>query len=147
LQEDLTGRVRTTLLILLAAAGFLLVIAGANVSNLLLVRSGARRRELALRLALGASRWRVARQVLVESLVLCVAGAAVGVLLAHWGVQALLAIDPGNLPRADDVGVSWGVLAFALLLSVLVATILGLVITLHQDARDLRGQLDRKSVV
>lgn len=137
----LTGRVRNTLLILLGAAGFLLVIAGANVSNLLLVRSGARRRELALRFALGASRWRVARQVLIESLVLSIAGAAVGVLLAHWGMQALLSINPGNLPRTDEVGVSWGVLGFAVLLSITIAMILGLIVTLHNDARDLRGQL------
>ncbi|HEX6308275.1 MAG TPA: ABC transporter permease [Longimicrobiales bacterium] len=141
LQEDLTGRVRGTLLILLGAAGFLLVIAGANVSNLLLVRSGARGRELAVRLALGASRWRLARQVLTESLVLCIAGAAAGVLLARWGVQALLAINPGNLPRTNEVGVSWSVLGFAVLLSIGIATVLGVITTLHQNVRDLRAQL------
>jgi putative ABC transport system permease protein len=91
LLEQLTQSARTPLLILLGAASFLLVIACANVSNLQLVRAGSRRRELSVRLALGAGRWRVARQLLAESVVLCIAGGLLGIVLAYWGVRALLA--------------------------------------------------------
>ncbi|HUF49573.1 MAG TPA: ABC transporter permease [Longimicrobiales bacterium] len=141
LQQDVTGRVRSTLLILLGAAGFLLVIACANVSNLLLVRAGSRRREMAVRLAIGAGRWRVARQLLTESVVLCLAGAAAGVVLAYWGVHSLLALDPGNLPRAGEVGVNWIVLAFAVLVALAIAAVLALITVLRQNVRDLRGAL------
>ena len=125
LREQLVGGSRPTLLVLLGASAFLLLIACANVVNLLVARAAVREGELAVRLALGAGRWRIAQQFLAESLVLAVLGGVLGVLLAALGVRALLALEPGDLPRVAEVGIDWRALAFALGLSVFVAALLG----------------------
>jgi predicted permease len=139
--EQLVGSVRPALSVLLGAAGVLLLVACVNVVNLLLARALSRDRETALRLALGARPGRLARQFLAESLVLSLTGAALGVLLAVAGVPALLAVEPGRLPRAENVGVDWPVLAFALAAAVLVAVAIGLVPAIRAARRDAREAL------
>jgi predicted permease len=141
LREQMVGRVRPALLILLGASAVLLLIACANVVSLLLARAASRQGELALRLALGAGRGRLARQFLVETSVLSLAGGALGVVLATIGVRALLALEPGNLPRAGEVGVSWTVLAFALGVALVSAVGMGLLTALRSTRGDLRDAL------
>ncbi len=141
LQEDLTGRARPALLILLGAVGFLLLIACSNVMNLLLAQAAARSRELAIRTALGAGRRRVLRQFLTEALLLALSGGALGVLAAMWGVRALLAIAPSDLPRLGDVAVNLPVLFFALGVSLLVAGALGVFTALRAASGDLQRLL------
>src|SRR5262249_54714461 len=111
LTEKVVGQVRPALLVLLGAVGLVLLIACANVAHMLLAPPTARRRRVALRAALGASRGRLIRQFLVESLLLAVLGGGAGMLIGLWGVDAILALDPGNLPRVDSVGVDARVLA------------------------------------
>jgi len=138
-QDRMTRNVRPTLYLLIAAAALLFIITCANVSNLLLARAATRQRELAVRLAIGAGRMHIVRQLLCESLVLCVAGGFVGVLIAYGSVHGLIAIDPGNLPRVNEIVVDWAVLAFAFAVSVLSAFLLGAVTTLRIGRRDLRS--------
>ncbi len=125
LQNSITGNARAPLLILLGAVGFLLLVACANVANLLLAQASARERELAIRSALGAARGRLIRQFLTEALLLSLVGGALGLLAAFWGVAGLVALAPANLPRLDDVSISTPVLAFTFLLSTAVAAGLG----------------------
>jgi len=126
LQDSLTGSVRPALLILMGAAGFLLLVACANVANLFLLRTAEREHELAIRAALGASRGRLVRQFLTETLLISTVGGTLGVLIAFWGVDALLALAPTNLPRLDSVSISLPVLLFALGLTLLSAIGLGM---------------------
>ncbi len=142
LQDSVTGTVRSPLLILLGAVGFLLLVACANVANLLLAQASVRERELSIRIALGAARGRLIRQFLSEALLLSLIGGILGVLAALWGVAGLVALAPEQLPRLDSVSVSLPVLAFALLLSAAVATGLGA----FTAARATRGDL-RKGLV
>jgi predicted permease len=125
LQDSITGKARSPLLVLLGAVGFLLLVACANVANLLLAQASVRERELAIRSALGAARGRLIRQFLSEAFLLALVGGGLGVLGAFWGVRGLVALAPENLPRLDSVSISIPVLAFALLLSTAVATGLG----------------------
>ena len=123
LLEQTVGQIRRPLLVLFAAAGFVLLIACANIANLLLIRSTVRARELSIRLALGAGQWRLVRQILVESLVLTCAGAALGVGLAWWGVSALGRLMPPTfyMPRLDEISVDPWVLLFAVTLTIGIA--------------------------
>jgi putative ABC transport system permease protein len=125
--RDLVAGVRQAVLALMGAVVFVLLIACANVANLLLARSGARERDLAVRAALGAGRGRLIRQLLIESLSLAVAGAAVGLLLAYLGVRWLLTLRPDDLPRLDSVGLDPTVLGFAALATMISAVVFGLV--------------------
>jgi predicted permease len=124
--ESIVGRVRTGLLVLLGAVALVLLIACVNVANLLLVRATGRARELAVRAALGAGRARIVRLMLTESLLLAVVGGALGVLAAWWGVKALVALSGEFLPRALDVRMDGGVLAFAIAVSLLTGLVFGL---------------------
>ena len=119
--EQAAARVRRPLLILLGAVAFVLAIAAANVTSLVIGRVHARERELAVRSALGAARGRLARQLVTENLVLCLLGMAVGLTLAFWGTKVVLLLVPGSLPRADDVGFDWRVLSVAGLLALIAA--------------------------
>jgi predicted permease len=141
LREQLTATSRATVLTLFAAAILLLLIACLNVSNLLLARVATRRREMAVRLAIGAGRFRIARQLLAEALVLCVAGGAAGLVIALGGVRALAALQPGNLPRIDNVAVNWTVMAFAFGVSLLAALMLTMAATLRTGDRELKSEL------
>jgi predicted permease len=125
LHDQIVGRVRQRLLVLLGAVGFLLLVACANVVNLLLTRASTRQRELAVRAALGASRVRLLTPFLSESFVLTTAGGLLGVLVAFVGVRGLLQMEPGGLPRLDEITVSWPVLAFAFAVSAGTALLLG----------------------
>jgi putative ABC transport system permease protein len=126
LKQDVVGDVGKTLWVLMGAIGVVLLMACANVANLLLVRADARRQEFAIRAALGAVWTRVARQLLVESLTLAVLGGALGVLLAYVGLQILAAIGPSNLPRLSEVSIDSIVLVFALTISLLSGLLFGL---------------------
>lgn len=141
LRQQMVGSARPALLILLGAVGLLLLVACANVANLLLAQAAGRERELAVRVALGASRGRLARQFVAETLLLSLGGSLVGLPVAIWGVQALLALEPGRLPRSGDVGVHLAVLGFAAGLAVATAIILGLVTALRASAGDVHESL------
>jgi putative ABC transport system permease protein len=141
LREQLVGNVRPALLVLLAASGFLLLIGCANVVNLLVARMTARQGELALRLALGAGRGRLVRQFLAEALVLSLGGGLLGVVIGLGGVRVLLSLEPGHLPRVNEVGVHWPVLLFALAVSVACAFVLGLLTAWRATRGDIRETL------
>lgn len=127
LEERLVGSVRSILLMLLGAVGFVLLIACVNVSNLLLARSAGRTREFALRAALGAGQFRLLRQSLTESLILALTGGVLGLLLAAWGTRAALGVLPTTLPRTEEIGVDSRVLLFTLAISLLTGILSGLV--------------------
>ena len=137
LREDLVGDIRGALLVLLGAVGFVLLIACANVANLLLARSAARRREFAIRSALGAGRARLVRQVLSEGLLLAIAGAACGLLLARGLVAVALARVAGDLPAHSVVGMDWTVLAFTLGLSLVASVIFAAAPALQTTRHDV----------
>ncbi len=143
-REQLVATSRPALLVLMGAVGFLLLIVCANIANLLLARLSGRRRELAIRASLGASRWDLVRPVLTESLVLSLAGGAFGVALAFFALRVLTALD-GRLPRLEQVHVDGGVLAFTALTSVFVAVAVGLVPALQATRGDLRAHLTESS--
>jgi putative ABC transport system permease protein len=145
LSEQMTGEVRPALLVLLGAVALVLLIACANVANLLLVRGAEREREFAIRAAIGAARRRLVQQMLTESLVLALAGGLAGVLLASWGVDLIRSLGPANVPRLDQVGIDGRVLAFALALSALTATVFGLLPALHFSKPDLQRSLKEGS--
>ena len=126
LKEDVVGDVEPFLWVLLGAVGFVLLIACVNVANLQLARSSARGREFAIRAALGAGQSRVVRQLLTESVLLGLAGGAIGLLLAGWGTRAAIRILPETLPRAQGVGLDGRVLLFTALVSILAGVIFGL---------------------
>jgi putative ABC transport system permease protein len=139
LKEDIVGPVRTALLVLQAAVGFILLIACANLANLLIARADARMREYAVRAALGASRWHLLRQLVTEGLLLSTAGAAAGVALGWGGLSLLISVNPTAIPRTAEVSLDWHVLGFTLAVAVLTGLIFGLVPLLHLG-RDQAGQ-------
>ena len=141
LKEEMVQNIRPFLLVLLAAVGFVLLIACVNVANLLLARSRGRAREFAIRAALGASHRRIIRQLLTESILLGVAGGVLGLLLASWGVRAALSVLPSALPRANDVLIDPHVLLFTLAVSLLAGVLFGLTPALRISHPDLHETL------
>ena len=141
MHDDLVADVRPAIVILLGAVALVLLIACANVANLLLVRAASRERELAVRSALGGSSWHVALPLLAEVALLAIGGAALGVLFAEWGVNLLVSIAPANLPRLDEIGIDATVLGFTTLVTLLAALVFGLAPMLRASRPDLAEAL------
>ncbi|HKQ77764.1 MAG TPA: ABC transporter permease [Blastocatellia bacterium] len=143
LLEDEVGQVRTTMLMLMSAVGLVLLIACVNVSSLLIARGATRRTEITIRSALGANRWRIVRQLLTESVMLAGLGGGLGLFLAFWGTDALLALSPSDIPRLETVRMDLYVLGFSLAVTVLAGLIFGLLpalqaahINLHESLKE-----------
>src|SRR5258706_602486 len=141
MRDQLLGDIRSTLWTLVAAVVFVLLIACANVANLLLARAGSREKEIALRSALGANPGRLARQLLTESVLLALASGALGLLLAMWSVSILQQFGPASLPRMSEITVDWRVLAFTFVVSVLTGVIFGLAPAIASIRSDLNSIL------
>ena len=141
LKEHIVGAVRSSLLVLLGAVGCVLLIAAANVTILLSVRTSARQRELAVRQALGANRAQLVRLVMAESVLLALGGGAFGLVLAHWGTRLMRSRLAEIIPRTDDLGIDAGVLAAAVLLSLIVGLLVGLQPALRSKDTDIMARL------
>jgi predicted permease len=145
MRDQITGGYRRALWVLLGAVGFVLLIACANLANLNLVRASSRQREMSIRSALGATRWQVVKQLLLESALLATAGGIVGAFLARFGVQALVALSPSSIPRAGEIGLDTSTLAFTALVSLAAAIVTGLAPALSTSDGDLAQQLNEGS--
>lgn len=137
----ITGNIRSSLFILLGAVGFVLLIACANVANLFLVRASARHKEIALRTALGARRWPLIRQLLVESTLLSVIGGALGLLLAWASIRLLVGFNPGNIPRIQELAVDNGVILFTAIVSLVTGTLFGVYPAVRATRSNLHDSL------
>jgi len=142
MQDQMVQNIRPALLTLLGAVGFVLLIACANVANLLLARATARQREMAVRSAMGASRWRIIRQLLTESVILSFIGAALGLLLAAISIRPLLGLGGASIPNADRVHVDLWVLVFTTVMALVAGIVFGIAPALHMGRADLRSSLN-----
>jgi predicted permease len=142
LREQITGGYRAALWVLLGAVGLVLLVACANLTNLNLVRASARRREMSILSALGASRWEVTKQLLLESVLLAAVGGALGALLARLGVRGLVALSPASIPRVGEIGVDSAALAFTAVISLAAAILTGLAPALQSSRGDLAQRLN-----
>ncbi|MDP3719452.1 MAG: ABC transporter permease [Acidobacteriota bacterium] len=143
--EQLVGASRPALMVLMGAVGFLLLIVCANMANLLLARLSSRRREMAVRGALGASRWEIAKPIVAESLLLSFAGGVTGLLAAFGGLRLLSNLPESQLPRMDGLALDGGVLLFTTVISIGVALAFGLLPALHASRQDLRDNMQESS--
>jgi putative ABC transport system permease protein len=133
--------VRRALWVIFGAVGFVLLIACANIANLLLARATARKKEMAIRTAVGASRWRIARQLLTESVLLSLIGGTIGLFLARWGVDLILYVSPNAIPRSREIGLDWTVLAFTVGISFLTGILFGLIPAIQAGELDVHETL------
>ena len=141
LQDEIVGQSRTALLVLFGAVGFVLLIVCANIASLLLARASGRQREMAVRSALGASRLRIARQLMTESVLFSIVGGAVGSAIAFWVIRLLVLLRPGNLPRLDEIGIDIRVLVFTVAITVATGLLCGLAPALQVSGTDLATAL------
>ena len=141
LLEIFVSDVRRGLWVIFGAVGFVLLIACANIANLLLARATARKKEMAIRTAVGASRWRIARQLLTESILLSLIGGTIGLLLARWGVDLILYMSPDAIPRSREIGLDWMVLGFTIGVSFLTGILFGLIPAIQAGEVDVHETL------